>query len=176
MPASETNLKRLIQNVPDFPRKGINFKDVSPLLKDATAFSSAVSLMAQPFETEEIEYVAGIEARGFILGSALANLLNLGFIPIRKPGKLPGEIVAQNYVLEYGESSLEMQRDAVPKGSKVLIVDDILATGGTAKSAATLVERIGGRVVGFVFLASLEFLNGRKEIVNYQQHALLTYD
>ncbi len=173
---SETELKRLIQDVPDFPREGINFKDVSPLLKDATDFSSAVSLMAQPFETEEIEYVAGIEARGFILGSALANLLNLGFIPIRKPGKLPGEIVAQNYVLEYGESSLEMQRDAVPKGSKVLIVDDILATGGTAKSAATLVERIGGRVVGFVFLASLEFLNGRKEIVNYQQHALLTYD
>tara|TARA_Y100001970_G_scaffold136245_1_gene167664 strand:- start:31445 stop:31975 length:531 start_codon:yes stop_codon:yes gene_type:complete len=176
MSPSETDLKRLIQNVPDFPREGINFKDVSPLLKDAVAFATAVSLMARAVEADEIDYVAGIEARGFILGSALANLLNLGFVPIRKPGKLPGEIIAQSYSLEYGESSLEMQRDAVPKGSNVLIVDDILATGGTAKSAAKLVERIGGRVVGFVFLASLEFLNGNKEIANYQQHTLLTYD
>lgn len=173
---SEIDLKRLIQNVPDFPREGINFKDISPLLKDAVALATVVSLMAGAFESEEIDYVAGIEARGFILGSPLANLLNLGFIPIRKPGKLPGEIIAQSYNLEYGESSLEMQRDAVPKGSNVLIVDDILATGGTAKSAAKLVERIGGSVVGFVFLASLEFLNGRKEIANYQQHTLLTYD
>ena len=176
MSPSETDLKRLIQNVPDFPREGINFKDVSPLLKDAVAFATAVSLMARAVEADEIDYVAGIEARGFILGSALANLLNLGFVPIRKPGKLPGEIIAQSYSLEYGESSLEMQRDAVPKGSNVLIVDDILATGGTAKSAAKLVERIGGRVVGFVFLASLEFLNGNKEIANYHQHTLLTYD
>ena len=103
-------------------------------------------------------------------------MLNLGFIPIRKAGKLPGEIIAQSYNLEYGESSLEMQSDAVPKGSNVLIVDDVLATGGTAKSAAKLVERLGGRVVGFVFLASLEFLNGREEIANYHQHTLLTYD
>ncbi len=176
MSLSEIDLKRIIRNVPDFPREGINFKDVSPLLKDAVAFATVVSLMARAVEAEEVDYVAGIEARGFILGSALANLLNLGFIPIRKPGKLPGEIIAQSYILEYGESSLEMQRDAVPKGSNVLIVDDILATGGTAKSAAKLVERIGGRVVGFVFLASLEFLNGRKEIANYQQHTLLTYD
>ncbi len=132
--------------------------------------------MADAVKDKQIDYVAGIEARGFIFGSALANLLNLGFIPIRKPGKLPGEIIGQSYFLEYGESSLEMQRDAVSKGSDLLIVDDILATGGTAKSAAKLVERIGGRVVGFVFLASLEFLNGRKEIANYQQHTLLTYD
>ncbi len=176
MPLSEIDLKQLIQNVPHFPRKGINFKDVSPLLKDASVFATAVSLMARAVEAEEMDYVAGIEARGFIFGSALANLLNLGFIPIRKAGKLPGEIIAQSYNLEYGESSLEMQRDAVPKGSNVLIVDDILATGGTARSAAKLVERIGGRVVGFVFLASLEFLNGRKEIADYQQHTLLTYD
>ncbi len=176
MSLSEIDLKQLIQNVPHFPREGINFKDVSPLLKDAVAFATVVSLMARAVEAEEIDYVAGIEARGFILGSALANLLNLGFIPIRKAGKLPGEIIAQSYNLEYGESSLEMQRDAVPKGSNVLIVDDILATGGTARSAAKLVERIGGRVVGFVFLASLEFLNGRKEIADYQQHTLLTYD
>ena len=140
MSPSETDLKRLIQNVPDFPREGINFKDVSPLLKDAVAFATAVSLMARAVEADEIDYVAGIEARGFILGSALANLLNLGFVPIRKPGKLPGEIIAQSYSLEYGESSLEMQRDAVPKGSNVLIVDDILATGGTAKSAAKLAQ------------------------------------
>ena len=176
MSLSEIDLKRLIQNVPDFPREGIDFKDISPLLKDAVALATVVSLMAGAFESEEIDYVAGIEARGFIFGSALANALNLGFIAIRKAGKLPGEIIAQSYNLEYGESSLEMQRDAVPKGSNVLIVDDILATGGTAKSAAKLVERIGGRVVGFVFLASLEFLNGRKEIANYQQHTLLTYD
>ena len=169
-------MKQFIQNVPDFPREGINFKDVSPLLKDAAAFATAVSLMARAVEVEEIDYVAGIEARGFILGSAVANFLNLGFLPIRKPGKLPGETVAQNYILEYGESSLEMQCGAVPEGSNVLIVDDILATGGTAKSAAKLVERIGGRVVGFIFLASLEFLNGRKEIANYPHHALLTYD
>ena len=176
MSLSEIDLKQFIQNVPDFPREGINFKDVSPLLKDASVFATAVSLMARAVEAEEMDYVAGIEARGFIFGSALANLLNLGFIPIRKAGKLPGEIIAQSYNLEYGESSLEMQRDAVPKGSNVLIVDDILATGGTARSAAKLVERIGGRVVGFVFLASLEFLNGRKEIADYQQHTLLTYD
>ena len=176
MSLSEIDLKQFIQNIPDFPREGINFKDVSPLLKDASAFATAVSLMARAVEAEEMDYVAGIEARGFIFGSALANLLNLGFIPIRKAGKLPGEIIAQSYNLEYGESSLEMQCGAVPEGSNVLIVDDILATGGTAKSAAKLVERIGGRVVGFVFLASLEFLNGRKEIANYPHHALLTYD
>ncbi|MCH2615723.1 MAG: adenine phosphoribosyltransferase [Acidimicrobiales bacterium] len=176
MSLSEIDLKQFIQNVPDFPREGINFKDVSPLLKDAAAFATAVSLMARAVDAEEIDYVAGIEARGFIFGSALANALNLGFIAIRKAGKLPGEIIAQSYNLEYGESSLEMQRDAVPKGSNVLIVDDVLATGGTAKSAAKLVERIGGRVVGFVFLASLEFLNGREEIANYHQHTLLTYD
>ena len=176
MSLSVTDLKRFIQNIPDFPREGVNFKDVSPLLGNATAFTTAVSLMAHSFEVEEVEYVAGIEARGIILGSAVANFLNLGFIPIRKPGKLPGETVAQNYILEYGESSLEMQCGAVPEGSNVLIVDDILATGGTAKSAAKLVERIGGRVVGFIFLASLEFLNGRKEIANYPHHALLTYD
>ncbi len=169
-------MKQFIQNIPDFPREGINFKDVSPLLKDASAFATAVALMARAVEAEEMDYVAGIEARGFIFGSAIANLLNLGFIPIRKAGKLPGEIIAQSYNLEYGESSLEMQRDAVPNRSNVLIVDDILATGGTAKSAAKLVERTGGRVVGFVFLASLEFLNGRKEIANYHQHTLLTYD
>tara|TARA_B100001250_G_scaffold388212_1_gene386279 strand:+ start:271 stop:801 length:531 start_codon:yes stop_codon:yes gene_type:complete len=176
MSRSKIDLKKFIQNVPDFPHEGINFKDVSPLLKDAVAFATAVSLMADAVKDKQIDYVAGIEARGFIFGSALANLLNLGFIPIRKPGKLPGEIIGQSYFLEYGESSLEMQRDAVSKGSDLLIVDDILATGGTAKSAAKLVERIGGRVVGFVFLASLEFLNGRKEIANYQQHTLLTYD
>ena len=132
--------------------------------------------MAHSFEVAEVEYVAGIEARGFILGSALANLLNLGFIPIRKPGKLPGEIVAQNYNLEYGESSSRCNLMLSLRDLMCLIVDDILATGGTAKSAAKLVERIGGRVVGFVFLASLEFLNGRKEIANYPHHALLTYD
>jgi adenine phosphoribosyltransferase len=132
--------------------------------------------MAELVAIEDPDCIAGIESRGFIFGATLAHSLNLGFVPIRKQGKLPGKVIAESYSLEYGESALEIQNNAIHAGMKVLIVDDILATGGTAESAAKLVERLGGQVTGFIFLATLDFLNGRNKIENYRHHNLLTYD
>lgn len=167
-------LKAFIRDIPDFPKKGIVFKDISPLLQSPDAFRRAIALLAAGGD-REVELVAAIEARGFILGGAVAERLGIGFAPIRKAGKLPHETVREEYELEYGRDSLEMHRDAVVPGQRVLVVDDVLATGGTADAAARLVERCGGRVAGFSFLIELAFLEGRRKIERYPLTALIRY-
>lgn len=157
-------IKSKIRDVPDFPKEGILFKDITTVLSDPTAFKKAIDLLADRYKDQDIDYIAGIEARGFIFGSALAYKLGKGFIPIRKPGKLPAKTEQVTYELEYGTDSLEIHSDAVEKGNKVLIVDDLLATGGTADAAVKLVQKIGGNVAGVAFVVELEFLKGREKL------------
>lgn len=157
-------IKSKIRDIADFPREGIVFKDITTVLRDPIAFKHAVDLLARHFEKQKINYIAGIEARGFIFGSALAYKLGIGFIPIRKPGKLPSKTARISYDLEYGTDSLEIHVDAVEPGKRVLIVDDLLATGGTAEAAIKLVKKIGGVIVGIAFVVELEFLKGREKL------------
>jgi adenine phosphoribosyltransferase len=154
-------LESLLRTVPDFPKPGIQFKDVTPLLADPRGLHIALDLLAEPFIGADIHYTVAMEARGFIFGGALAARLNTGFVPVRKPGKLPAEVDEVSYALEYGESTLQMHRGSIEPGSKVLVVDDLLATGGTAAATAELVARQGGVVVGFAFVCELTFLPGR---------------
>ncbi len=170
------DLDRLIRNVPDFPKPGINFKDITPLLADPSGLSLAVEYLAQPFRTQNIHKVVGAESRGFIFGTALAQSLSAGFVPIRKPGKLPCKTLAQNYELEYGTDALELHCDAIEKGERVLMVDDLLATGGTIDACCQMVERVGGNIVGVTFLIELTFLNGRSKLSKYAVHSLLKYE
>ncbi len=170
------NLKSLIRNVPDFPKKGIGFKDITTLLKDGAALREAVSAMWQPFQEDGVQKIAGIESRGFILGGAIAAEQGLGFIPFRKPGKLPAQTISESYSLEYGMDSIEMHVDSVGKGERILVVDDLLATGGTAAAACRLVEKLGGIVVGVSFLIELSFLSGRKQLGNRKISVLIDYD
>jgi adenine phosphoribosyltransferase len=156
----ELVLKEKIRNIPDYPKKGIMFRDITPLLKDKTVFALCIKEIANKFKDSKIDYVAGIEARGFILGGALACALNAGFVPIRKKGKLPYKKVSIDYELEYNKETMEIHEDAVEKGSSVLIVDDLLATGGTAKAAASLIRSLGAKVIGFAFLVELSELKG----------------
>lgn len=157
-------IKSKIRDVPDFPREGILFKDITTVLRDPEAFKKSVDLLAKHYEKQKIDFIAGIEARGFIFGSALAYRLQKGFIPIRKPGKLPSKTERMSYELEYGIDSLEIHVDAVEPGKRVLIVDDLLATGGTAEAAIKLVKKIGGVIVGIAFVVELEFLKGRDKL------------
>ena len=157
-------IKSKIRDVPDFPREGIVFKDITTVLRDHEAFKHSVDLLAKHFEKQKIDYIAGIEARGFIFGSALAYKLGIGFIPIRKPGKLPSKTERISYDLEYGKDSLEIHIDAIEPGKRVLIVDDLLATGGTAEAAIKLVKKIGGVIIGIAFVVELEFLKGREKL------------
>lgn len=157
-------IKSRIRNVPDFPREGIIFKDITTVLRDGEAFKNCVDLLSEHFKKQKIDYIAGIEARGFIFGSALAYKMGVGFIPIRKPGKLPSKTERVSYELEYGRDSLEIHIDAVEPGKRVLIVDDLLATGGTAEAAIKLVKKIGGIIVGIAFVVELEFLKGREKL------------
>lgn len=157
-------IKSKIRDIPDFPREGIIFKDITTVLRDPAAFKHAVDLLAKHYQKQKIDYIAGIEARGFIFGSALAYKMGIGFIPIRKPGKLPAKTETISYDLEYGKDSLEIHTDAVEPGKKVLIVDDLLATGGTAEAAIKLVKKIGGVIVGIAFVVELEFLKGREKL------------
>jgi adenine phosphoribosyltransferase len=170
------DLKKKIRNVLDFPKKGIVFRDITTLLSDSDAFKYSVDKMTEQYKGREIDLIIGAEARGFIFGSLLAYNLGTGFIPIRKPGKLPYETCETSYDLEYGKSILQMHVDAVKKGDKVLIVDDLVATGGTAKAKADLVEKMGGEVLGFCFLIELEFLNPRKVLGDYEVFSLVKYD
>jgi adenine phosphoribosyltransferase len=170
------DLRRAIREVPDFPRPGINFYDVSTLFRDAGAFRTAVEGMAAPFGSGSVDAIAGIEARGFILGSAMAYALGLGLVIVRKFGKLPGETEGQSYELEYGQAHIEVHRDAVRPGQRLLIVDDLLATGGTAEATGRLVERLGGRVVGFAFMVELASLGGRQRLAPHAVHGLLRYE
>lgn len=169
-------LKALIREVPDFPKPGILFYDITTLLKSGPALAGLVDLLAQHYSAQEIEVVAGIEARGFIFGPALAYRLGAGFVPIRKPRKLPAPTIAVEYALEYGSDRLEMHRDAVTPGQRVLIVDDLIATGGTAKASAQLVEELGGQVAGLAFIVELTFLHGRDKLAGFDVTSLLSYD
>jgi len=157
-------LKSTIRDVADFPREGILFKDITTLLRDKEAFKHSVDLLSKHFEKQKIDYIAGIEARGFIVGSAVAYKLNVGFIPIRKPGKLPSKTERESYDLEYGKDSLEIHVDAIEPGKRVLVVDDLLATGGTAEAAVKLVKKLGGVIIGIAFIVELEFLKGREKL------------
>lgn len=151
----------LLCDIPDFPKPGILFKDITPVLADGDAFAEAIAAMAEPWRGVALDAVVGVEARGFILGAALARELEVGFVPVRKPGKLPGETLSQDYGLEYGRDRLEIHADALPAGARVIVVDDVLATGGTLNAALALVERQGARIVGTGVLVELGFLEAR---------------
>ena len=168
------HLKQLIRDIPDFPQPGILFRDITPLLRDAAAFREVTAALAERFRGR-VDAVAGIESRGFIFGAPLAAELGVGFIPIRKAGKLPGDKLALEYALEYGTSILEIHTDAVRHGERILLVDDLLATGGTARAAAGLIEAVGGSVAGIAFVIELLFLDGRKALDGFDVHALLAY-
>jgi adenine phosphoribosyltransferase len=169
-------LKQLIRNIPDFPKKGILFRDITTLLKDRQGFRVAVDAMASKYHNSGIDKVVCVEARGFLLGGAIAYQLDCGVVPVRKPGKLPFDTVKQTYDLEYGTDSIEVHRDGVKAGDRVLLVDDLLATGGTAKAAADLVERLGGEVVSCVFLVELIGLEGRNLLGEYDVFSVIEYE
>ena len=169
------HLKTKIRHIPDFPKPGILFYDITTLLNDPQGFSEMVDALASPFVGTGIEQVVGIESRGFILGAAVANHLKAGFVPIRKPGKLPSKTHREDYALEYGVDGLEIHTDAWREGQRILIVDDVLATGGTAKAAAGLVKRVGGHLVGLSFLIELNFLQGRDKLAGETLHSVLQY-
>jgi adenine phosphoribosyltransferase len=170
------DLKKLIREVPDFPKAGILFYDITTLLKDKTGFRAVIDGLRHHYQDAEVDVVLGIEARGFIFAPALAYALGAGFVPVRKPKKLPAECVRVSYELEYGSDTLEMHKDAVGHGSRVLIVDDLLATGGTASATARMVQEAGGTVAGLGFVIELSFLNGRQKLGGYDTFSLLQYD
>ncbi len=170
------DLKRYIRSIPDWPKQGILFRDITPLLANPKVFSSAVDALCADFTEAGIEYVAAVEARGFIFGAAVAEKLGAGFVPIRKKGKLPFETESISYDLEYGTDTLEVHRDAVENQAKVLMVDDLLATGGTMASACKLIEKIGGQVTGIVFLVELADLRGREKIASYNIKSIISYE
>lgn len=170
------DLKKLIREVPDFPKPGILFYDITTLLKDKLGFRGVIDGLKYHYREAEVDVVLGIEARGFIFAPALAYALGAGFVPIRKPKKLPAECVTVTYDLEYGSDSLQMHKDAVSNGTRVLIVDDLLATGGTAAAASRMVADAGGTVVGMGFVVELTFLNGRQKLPGYDVFSLLQYD
>jgi adenine phosphoribosyltransferase len=169
------DLRSFIRDIPDFPKPGIMFKDITPLLKSPRAFASCIEAMASPFDGRDITAVVAIESRGFIFGSAVARVLNAGFVPIRKPGKLPWTTRKHEYVLEYGSGTLEIHDDALTPDDRVLLVDDVLATGGTAAAAIALIDALDASVVGVSMLMELSFLNGRQLLRDMDVSAVLTY-
>ncbi len=169
-------LKDLIANYPDFPKKGILFRDMFPILKDPESMDLMLEELSKFSEELSPNYIVGIESRGFIIGTALAIKQKIGFIPIRKKGKLPGNLVGVNYSLEYGEDRLEMQSDVFEKGAKVLLVDDLLATGGTVKASSELIEKVGGILIGCAFLIELKGINGRANLPNVPIKSLISYE
>jgi adenine phosphoribosyltransferase len=170
------DLRAILRDVYDFPKKGIVFKDITTLLMHPKAFDQSIGDLCQPFLKEKIDLVVGIEARGFVFGGAMARQLGAGFVPVRKPGKLPADTIRETYSLEYGSDSVEIHADSIRSGQKILIVDDLLATGGTAAAAVKLVEKLGGQVAGVAFLIELDFLNGRKKLEGYRIHSLIHFD
>jgi len=171
-----TRLHDLIKDVPGFPKPGIVFKDITPLLADPAGLSLAVEYLTQPFRSSKVDLVVGAESRGFVFGTAVARNLSAGFVPIRKPGKLPRETRSAEYALEYGTDRIEIHADAIRPGHRVLVVDDLLATGGTAAACCRLVESLGGTVIACAFLVELAFLNGRKALTKYPIHAVLVVE
>src|SRR3981081_732081 len=176
LPINCEPLKTLIRTVPDFPKPGILFYDITTVLKDKAGFATLIDAFAQYYIGKEIDLVLGIEARGFIFGPALAYRLNAGFVPVRKPGKLPAATVKCDYALEYGSGSLECHKDAIEKGQRVLVVDDLLATGGTAEATAKLASSLGAEIAGLGFVVELDFLKGREKLKGYEVMSLLHYD
>jgi len=170
------DLAMTIRSVPDFPVEGILFYDITTMLKNPEAFRESVDQLVNYYQETEIDVVVGVESRGFIFGAPLAYKLGVGFVPVRKPGKLPAEKLAESYELEYGTNTLEIHKDAIQQGQKVLVVDDLLATSGTAKATCNLVEKLGGQVVGVAFVIELNFLKGREQLKGYDVFSLLSYD
>src|SRR6476646_10729342 len=168
-------LKKLIREIPDFPKQGILFYDIKTVLKDKLGFATLIDALAEHYIGKKLDLVLGMEARGFIFGPALAYRLNAGFVPVRKPGKLPAATARYDYALEYGTNTLEIHKDAIQKGQRVLIVDDLLATGGTAEATAKLAESLGGEIAGLGFVVELDFLNGRDKLKEYDVFSLLHY-
>ncbi len=169
------DLKRIIRDVPDFPKAGILFKDITPLLADADALRATIEQLARPYRNGAVDLVVGIESRGFIFGTALARELGVGFVPIRKPGKLPADAISAEYELEYGTDKIEIHTDAIAGGQKVALVDDLLATGGTMSAACQLVSELKGKIVGISFVIELGFLNGREKLGDWPIHTLIHY-
>ena len=169
------DLKQHIRNVPDFPKAGILFYDITTLLRDPQGFKMTIDMLSAPYVGQGIDAVVGIESRGFILGAAVAQRIGAGFIPIRKPGKLPARALKETYDLEYGKDALEIHEDAIDKGQRILIVDDVLATGGTAAAAVQLVRKLGGHLHGMAFLIELLFLNGKQRIAQEKVFSVLQY-
>lgn len=174
-PVTTGDLEKAIRNVPDFPSPGIQFKDITPLLADARLLSGAIDLMTAGFHPGDVDVVVGIDARGFILAGAAAVKLQAGFVPVRKKGKLPYKTHEQSYTLEYGSNTVAVHIDAIHPGSRVLLLDDLLATGGTAEAAVTLLERIGGKILQVGFLVELSFLNGRQRLSRFPVKSQITY-
>ncbi len=174
--ASIHNLERLIRDVPDFPKKGVVFKDITPLLADPAGLSLAVEYLTQPFRAVHVDLVVGAESRGFIFATAVARNLSAGFVPIRKPGKLPAAKRSLTYDLEYGTDTLEIHADAIRPGQRVLMVDDLLATGGTMQACCDLVKKLGGNIIGVAFLIELRFLHGREKLQGYDVHSVMSYE
>ncbi len=174
----DLDLKSLVRTIPDYPKPGIMFRDVTTLLKDAAGFNACIELLAEPYRTAGVEAVVGIEARGFILGGAVADRLGTGFIPLRKKGKLPWRAIGQDYELEYGADVIEVHEDAIRQGERVLIVDDLIATGGTAEAAAKLIARVGGVTIGAAFVIDLPELGGAKRLEAYGVpcHSLIAFE
>lgn len=168
-------LTDFIRNIPDFPKLGIQFKDITPLLQNADALKETIDMLAEPYRASPVDYVVGIESRGFIFGAPLARVLGVGFVPIRKPGKLPSEIISATYELEYGTDEIQIHKDAIQPGQSVAVVDDLLATGGTMAAACELIDQLEGNIVGISFLIELAFLEGRKRLVGRELHPLITY-
>jgi adenine phosphoribosyltransferase len=169
-------LRSKIRDIKDFPSEGILFKDITTLLKDGPAWRFAVDSLASRYQRDRVDLVVGVESRGFIFGGAIAHQLNAGFVPVRKPGKLPGSTISVEYELEYGRDALAMHEDAVTRGQRVLAVDDLLATGGTMAATLRLVQQLGGQVVGVAFMIELAFLRGREKLKNHPVHSLIVYD
>jgi adenine phosphoribosyltransferase len=169
-------LKKLIREVPDFPKKGILFYDITTLLKDKLGLATLIDALAEHYIDQDVDLVLGMEARGFIFGPALAYRLNAGFVPVRKPGKLPAATARYDYALEYGTNTLEIHKDAIQKGQRVIIADDLLATGGTAEATTKLAESLGADIAGLGFVVELDFLKGREKLKKYDVFSLLHYD
>jgi adenine phosphoribosyltransferase len=168
-------LKEYIRDIPDFPQQGVVFKDITPLLADKKAFAYTIDAIAHHFDRDEVDKVLGIEARGFMVAAPLAYRFTAGLIPVRKKGKLPWDVESQEYELEYGTDHLEIHRDAISPGERILIVDDVLATGGTARATARLTERCGGKVAGIAMIMELTFLGGREAVADYELFSLISY-
>lgn len=169
------DLKQMIRSVPDFPKPGINFFDITTLLKEPAGLKATIDALSSPYEDANIDLVVGIESRGFILGSAVAEQIGAGFVPVRKPGKLPARAIKEVYELEYGKDAIEIHADAIERGQRVLIVDDVLATGGTAAATTRLVKQLGGELHGLAFLIELTFLDGKKKLTGENVYSVLQY-